>query len=448
MEAPFSKSLFSPALLEAVSRLEEAGYEAYLVGGALRDLLLGKEASDFDVTTSANLGEIRRVFDKEKKICPNGEKHGTITIRLQHENIEISSFRHEESEEATLENDLHHRDLTINSLVYGKEGLIDLVGAKKDLEAKIIRFNEPMDRVVKEDPLRLLRALRFHATLGFEVEEESAKVINRYAPLLKNVSKERVNRELQDILLADDIEDLLLTYKEVFFEIFPILRKMDGYDQNSPWHANDLYTHTVHVVKDTKSSLILRIAALFHDIGKLYTRTEGIKEGKPISHYYGHPAVSARKARDILLGQKLLISHIPEIYFYIFEHDRRVSPNRKSVAKFLYELSKIYGREEIYERAEDFFNLQNADRIDHIGVIPFFPEQCLQIIRTMLDEQVPLRERELAINGKDLERIGFIKEGISKAKTRTLFAVMEGRIPNEKEDLLAYGRALYKSGLR
>ena len=446
-----SPRFFNPFISESarlvLDRLKEAGYESYVVGGAVRDVLLGHQPKDFDIATSAKIDEIRRVFEGEKLICPTGEKHGTITVRLNEENVEITTFKAGEGEEASLISDLSRRDITINSMAFGEGGLIDIMGSKEDLDNKIIRFNSPMDRTIEDDPLRMLRALRFHVTLGFTIDEESKSAIIRNAYKISRVAEERVNKELLTIMLASDIEALLFDYKELFFTIFPVLREMDGYDQNSPWHKHDLYTHTVHVVSKTKRDILLRFAALFHDVGKLYSRTEGIIDGVVISHYYGHPFVSEKIAKELFTKRKLLIGELSKILFLIREHDRKVMPTRKSVSKFLYELNKVF-KENPLENLELFLSLQEADHIDHALPIESHPEECLKIAREILDEGLPIEERGLSISGDEIRAIGFKKEGIAEAKKRALLAVMEGRIKNENEPLRNYISALYKSGLR
>lgn len=429
---------------EAIAVLRRHGYEAFLVGGAVRDFLLGMEPKDFDLATNATVEQIKKVFEERKIICQNGERHGTVSVRIVHATIEISTYRHETEEEISLENDLKHRDLTIDSLAYADKQVVDCVGGYEDLQRRILRFNNGK-KTILEDPLRILRLLRMHAKLGFDIEEESGLLAIQNASLLKGVATERVDSEMKTILLSGDIRELLLRYKALFFAAFPSLSIMDCYEQNNPHHQHDLWTHTAYVVSNAKPELCLRMAALFHDIGKPESRIEKPNaEGVMIAHYYGHELVSARKAKEILKARHYDNLLTKLICLYIEHHDRRVAPTRKSVGKLLLCLRQGYPGDP-YETMKGLFNLQDADASDHLGISESHHEECLAIAKKLKEERVPLDVDQLAISGNDLQGMGLAGEQIGIAKKKVLERVVFGMIPNERLAELDYVRILIKA---
>ena len=288
------KELFNvPEYIKAIQeRLIKNEYECYLVGGCVRDTLLGLDVKDYDLTTNCDSSTLKSIFADYSIINNNGEKHNTITLHIGDENVEITSYKHNADEENSIDNDLMHRDLTINAMAYS-DRIVDLVGGYDDLKNKIIRApGSPVDRI-KEDPLRILRALRFASRLGFEIEEETSIAIHENKELLNNVSSERIKSELDGILAGDNVKKVLNEYKDVIFTIIPELKVTDGFDQKNPYHANTLYEHIVNVCSNvyakndaSKNAVILtRTAALLHDIAKpnCFTLDEN-----GIGHFYCH----------------------------------------------------------------------------------------------------------------------------------------------------------------
>ena len=293
---------------EVIKKLNNANFKGYVVGGTCRDHILNRPVTDVDVTTNATPEQILEVF-KEYKIYETGLKHGTVTVNVDGEMIEITTFRKDGDYLNNrrpvvvefvddLKEDLLRRDFTINAICYNEEeGFIDLFGGLEDCKNKIIRAVGNADDRFCEDALRILRALRFCSTLSFKIEEKTSKAIIKNRHLLNNISKERIYVELTKILLGDNVEQVLLEYKQVFFTLFPSLEKCDGFDQKSKFHAYDVFTHIVKSVALAEKDKNVRLALLFHDIEKPSCFSI---DDNGVGHFYGHQEKSANLAREIL----------------------------------------------------------------------------------------------------------------------------------------------------
>ena len=326
----------SVAASSVMQVLRDHGYEAYIVGGAVRDYLLGKSPHDYDVSTSASVAQIRACFPHEHIIENNGEKHGTVTVRIEGENIEITEFRHAPHETPSIKVDLRHRDLTINAIAYDGTSIIDPCGGLDALGRRILTMGPNPESVIAEDPLRILRVLRFQAVLGFDVDKPTAAAIKRNATMLRGVAKERILAELRHILIDSNIGTRMEEYPEIFTTLFPDLLPTVGFDQHTPWHAHTLYVHIAHVTQNTVADFISRFAALLHDNGKVDTcMREDKPDGTYVCHFYGHPLVSAYMAKPVLSEYRVPQKEAAQILFLIEQHDRTISPNRKSVRKAL-----------------------------------------------------------------------------------------------------------------
>ncbi len=246
-------------------KLNHHGYECYLVGGCVRDSILSLDIKDYDLATNCNAEIIKDIFKDCLIVNNNGQKHNTITIHINHKNVEITSYKHDDFEENTIEVDLSHRDLTMNALAYS-DHLVDLYGGVNDIHHQVIRMvNHPFDRI-NEDPLRILRALRFSSKYGFTIEEETKKAILSTYTKLNGVSGERIKAELDEILLGKNASNILNDYHDIIFQIIPELKATYEYDQKNPYHKNTLYQHLINTVVNTSNNSIVRMAALLHDI--------------------------------------------------------------------------------------------------------------------------------------------------------------------------------------
>ena len=285
----------------ALARLHDAGYEAYIVGGCVRDRIMGREPKDYDITTSALPEQTAAVFAGER-IIETGMKHGTVTVLLDGEPLEITTFRidgtysdsrHPDAVTFTpsLREDLARRDFTMNAMAYSSEtGLVDPFGGQADIAAKYIRCVGDPDLRFREDALRILRALRFSSVLGFPIEPETDGAARYLCLLLKKISAERVFSELKQLLCGPDVRRVLLDYAGVLGAVLPEILPMQGFDQRNPHHCYDILEHTAAAVEAMPPEPALRLAALLHDVGKpecFFTDEDGV------GHFYGHPKAGA-----------------------------------------------------------------------------------------------------------------------------------------------------------
>lgn len=407
--------LFIPRYVENILyRLEKFGYEAFIVGGSVRDLILGKEPADFDITTNAKPEEIEEIF-KEYKTILVGKEYGTVVVVQDEGNIEVTTYRLEAeyldgrkpskvyfSDE--IEEDLSRRDFTINAMAYNKsKGLIDLFSGQKDLENKLIKtVGNPIERF-EEDHLRILRAIRFATQLGFYIEEETKNSCTQMGYLLKKISAERIREELFKILLSDRpsygirlMEDL-----DILEIIIPELKETVGFDQKNPHHEKDVFEHILCVVDHTPPVLEIRLAALFHDIGKPHTLTID-EEG--IGHFYGHDKLGVKMSRDILKRLRCPNEMIDDVANLIKEHMTHHADLKDKGLKRL--ISRV-GKDKIFHLIE----LQKADKkCSNRNVdIGFLFERERQIQR-ILDRNEPYEKKQLEISGYDIINLGY-KEG-------------------------------------
>ena len=423
-------------LTDAMAALRDHGYQCFLVGGAVRDLLLGETPKDYDLATNASVFQIEAVFQSDKKINGNGRKHGTVTVRIAKNNIEISTFRHEGEEPSTIESDLNHRDLTVNAIAYDGERLVDPLGGLVDLQQGVLRMALDADSTIKEDPLRILRALRFHAKYGFAIEANTSVAMKKLYPLLENVANERIATELRTILLAPDIKDVLLEYQDIFAFLFPPLKPTIGFDQHNHWHAHELYVHIAHVVGGTKPEFLTRLAALLHDNGKVDTVSIENRDGEIIYHFPYHPIVSEQLAEPWLREYRFTNIEVPIVLFLIKFHDSKIATTTKSVRRFLAHCSSVQGIEPI-KLLEMLLDIQQSDHADHTKLVPIPSDEILSIARNIIEGKEAFSIKDLAINGNDVMALGFTGKGIGVALRYALEQVLSENVPNEKDALLA-----------
>ena len=416
-------------VIDIQNRLKSHNYECYLVGGCVRDAILGNKIKDYDLNTNCDLETIKEIFNDYPIINNNGEKHQTITLHVLGDNVEITSYKHLEGEPNTLLFDLSHRDITINAMAYD-ENIIDYYGGLEDLNNKIIRcVGNPFDRIT-EDPLRILRILRFSSKLDFKIEELTANTIHQMYHLLNNISKERIKTELDGILVGKNVKSILNEYNDVLFEIIPELKPTFGFKQHNPYHVNDVYNHTINVCSNCKQNQILRTAALLHDIGKpkCFTMDEN-----NIGHFYGHPIVSHDMAVDILKRLKYSNEEIQKITYLIKYHDSTIQVNKKSIRKNFSNTPN---------HNEDLFmllmELKNADSSDHTITNKIDLNTVKDILNQIKDENECLKVTDLDINGYDLMDLGYSGKEIKEKLNFLLEAVLEEKILNNKEKLIKY----------
>lgn len=426
--------------------LEQSGFKSYAVGGCVRDSLMGKTPDDWDMTTSSTPEQTMEVF-KDFRVIPTGLKHGTVTVIIDGNNIEITTMRvdgeyHDNRRPESvcftteIEQDLSRRDFTVNAMAYNHtDGLVDIFGGQDDLKKKIIRCVGNPDKRFNEDALRIIRAIRFASVLDFEIDKDTAESIRENVLLLNNVAKERIRVELTKLLCGTAVERILTDYKEVFFNIIPELRILDGFRQDTPYHIYDVWTHTVKVVANIRNSPELRVAALLHDIAKPGCFTTD-KNG--IAHFKGHPELSAEKSKEILKALRFSNSFIETVYNIIFLHDMYPDGNKTTVARFC---SK-YSPDTIRLTLE-------LMRGDTAGKNPEFAAEQLNsynLAETQIDEIIEsklcLKISDLDINGEDIKAAGFRGKEIGNVLNTILELVIEEQITNQKKILLDAVRKL------
>lgn len=422
---------------KALEILHSSGHEAYIVGGSVRDMIMGLKANDFDITTSATPDEIKQAFDGYYTV-DTGIKHGTITFVYEKEPIEITTYRidgeykdsrHPESVEFTknLSNDLSRRDFTMNALVYNDdEGIIDLYGGQKDIENKVIKaIGDPKKRF-EEDALRILRGVRFASQLGFEIEENTKKAMIECAPLLHNISSERINVEISKFLLGKNVKKALLDYYEIIGEIIPEIKQMHGFNQNNKYHIYDILEHTAVSIESIAPVLHLRLTMLFHDTGK--PKTYSVDE-KGQGHFYGHAKISTEIAEGFLNKYRYDNATKEKVLELVKIHDTPI------------ELDKIFIKKRMNRLGKDLFlDLLKVKRADNLAQNPEYCwldklDKFEEIAREIIEENC-FSLSSLRINGNDLIALEFKGKEIGETLNTLLLEVIEEKIPNERETLI------------
>ncbi|MBR0405047.1 MAG: HD domain-containing protein [Eggerthellaceae bacterium] len=435
-----------PLSVRAVmEQLRAAGYESFIVGGCVRDALLGLEPHDWDMTTNATPDQMKEAVSFHS--IDTGLKHGTITFVVEHEPIEVTTYRiesmysdgrHPDSVEfaAALDEDLSRRDFTVNAMAWSDElGVVDPFGGVVDLENKVLRCVGDANERFSEDGLRVMRALRFASVYGFSVDEATALAAHNRKQMLSAVSEERICTELTKMMAAPDGEHLALIIKQfsdVMFQIMPELAPTYGLDQENPHHDRDCWTHMVDVMAQVEPDLVLRLAALLHDAGKPACKMKG-EDG--VAHYSGHAEEGARIAEGLLRRLKFPRRVVEEVVFLVEQHDKWPSPTAKSARRFLARC----GDEEL---ARKLLALMKADRRSHapesVSEKADELEEFGALVEAALAEDAAFTVNDLEISGRDLLMRGW-KEGpaLGDELQRLFDLVLSGSIPNEREALLS-----------
>lgn len=394
-----------------LNNLNSKGFSAYIVGGAVRSAVLGVEPIDFDIATSAKPKEIQSIFKNTINI---GIKHGTVGVIIDNKIYEVTTFRTEGSykdfrrpENVSFVDDLHldlsRRDFTVNAMAYSpKAGIIDPFGGINDIKSKTIKTVGDPNKRFYEDALRMLRAIRFCAVLDFSLEKNTLDAIKNNSALIKNISAERIHQELEKILLSDRPGYIsLLKTTNLLDYIIPELSKCFDTPQNNLYHTADVGTHSIMAVENAPKNSILRWAALLHDIGKLYTKSED-KKGE--HHFYNHPICSYDSARKILNNLKFSNKQKANILTLIKYHDYTITPTPKSVKKAV----RLVGKDLFLPLLE----LKRADCLSHNPKLIKNGIELLDEIKkiyiTIINAKDAIDKSDLAIDGHDLIAAGFL----------------------------------------
>ena len=423
-----------------LNELTSNGFEAFIVGGCVRDSLMGNKPHDYDITTNASVDQMKECF-RNYRLIETGVKHGTLTVALNHNNYEITTYRIDSEYEdhrhpdsvtftADLKEDLARRDFTVNAMAYNEEsGLIDLYDGQKDLKAGIIRCVGDPEKRFEEDALRILRALRFASRFSFTIEENTEKALFEKAPLLSYVSIERIQNEFTEILLSENADHYLDRYIDVICVFLPELEIMLNFDQNNIHHNLDLWHHTLSVVRHCNPDKALRWAALLHDLGKYYTVNIGSDNQY---HFFNHPEVSAKKTLYILKRMKMDTRTTNEIYYYVLYHDYPIT-SKRTVKRLLNCMD--------YDHLYQLVNLKLADNLSQSPQFfrgeKYFTDM-INLINEVRDNNEAYRVTDLAVYGQDLMEFGYRGQEIGNKLTELLELVVNEEITNDRETLMWY----------
>lgn len=425
-----------------LNALHTKGFEAYPVGGCVRDSLLGHSPKDWDVTTSAPPSEVKNCF-ADYHVIETGIKHGTVTVLVDALPVEVTTFRidghysdgrHPDSVSfsTSLKDDLGRRDFTVNAMAYSVEsGVIDLYGGQKDLLQRQIRCVGDADRRFQEDGLRILRALRFASVLGFSIEPDTARSILENRALLDRIAKERIQAEFTKLLCGRNAALILRHFREVIARFIPEILPTFDFEQHSPYHNFDIWEHTLHCVDAVDPDPVLRLTMFFHDIGKPNCFTLG-DDG--IGHFYGHAQFSEKMASTVLERLRYDRKTRTEVTELIRMHDTPLPSDERLMSRCL----RRYG--ELTVRM--LLKVQEADaagKDPDIQANRSYFQNVRQVLQVICVKNKCFTLHDLAIKGEDLIELG-IPEGpeIGRVLNTLLDAVLDEKCDNTREALTQY----------
>lgn len=435
-----------PCALEALAVLEADGYESWVVGGYVRDALLDRPSVDIDIATAAHWQDVQRAFEAcGHRTHETGTAHGTLTVIVDEQALEITTFRSDGayadarhpkqvSFVRTIREDLARRDFTMNALAYHPaRGLFDPYGGYADLQAGVIRAVGDPNRRFSEDALRMLRACRFAAELGFAIDPATFEGMLANKGLLPRISIERVTHELQRLLLGAHAGDALVATAGVLAAVLPELVAMQGFEQRTPYHIYDVLEHTARVIDGVPPYPLVRWAALFHDMGKpaaFFTDEDGT------GHFYGHAAISAMLARGIMERLALSSAFITRVLVLVERHDDVIERTPKAVKRAL---SRLGGDTELFAALCDLKRGDARGQAPHcIGRVDE-TDELERILASIIAADEAFSLKKLALHGGDVIELG-VPQGpfVGRALAEALDAVIDERVANEPDALRAF----------
>lgn len=429
-----------------ITELEAAGYEAYAVGGCVRDSILGRTPDDWDITTSATPMQTKAVF---KRTIDTGIQHGTVTVMLEHEGFEVTTYRidgeYEDSRHPkevvftqNLVEDLKRRDFTINAMAYNDRcGIVDVFGGMADLESKIVRCVGNAKERFTEDALRMMRAVRFSAQLGFSIDADTEQAIMELAPNLVNISAERIQTELVKLLLSPNPDFIRKAYALGITRI--VLPELDiafETPQNNPHHMYTVGEHLMHCLLNTRADKCLRIAALLHDIGKPASKTTD-EEG--IDHFHGHVEIGEEMTVKILRRLKFDNDTITRVRIYIRYHDSQIEPGERAVRRAVSKIGEEYFSEVLELKRADCLAQSTYLREDKLDLL----DKISGLFEKIVEKRQCISLKSLEVSGSDLIKAG-VPQGkrIGEILNVLLEDVLEEPSHNTREYLLAKAKTL------
>jgi tRNA nucleotidyltransferase (CCA-adding enzyme) len=431
--------------------LEAAGYEAYLVGGCVRDLLRGTEPHDWDICTSALPWQTKACFP-DQNVVETGIQHGTVTVVIDGEGYEVTTYRVDGTYSdgrrpdsvqfvPHLEADLARRDFTMNAIAMDAAGrLRDPFGGAADLRENCLRCVGEPDLRFQEDGLRVMRALRFASTLGCTIEEKTSTAIHANREMLRHVAAERIHVELSKLLVGADAGQMLRTYPDVFCVFWPELAPLVTMEQNNPWHCYGGWEHTIHAVEAVRPDVVLRLTMLLHDIGKPATKTT---DEHGIDHFYDHAQRGAELAQGMTRRLKFDRDTCGRVTTLVKNHGVVFSPHPKAIRRLLHKFG-----------AENFYLLLEVSRADSMGQAREKVKDRLaelERVKAIADELIAQQTcfslKDLAVSGQDVLAAG-ISPGpeVGAILNALLEQVMAEELPNERGALLQAVKAQARLG--
>ncbi len=429
-----------------IEKLESAGFEGYAVGGCVRDSLLGREPKDWDVTTNATPIEVKSLF---RRTVDTGIEHGTVTVMLGSIGYEVTTYRidgkyddgrHPNTVTFTpnLKEDLLRRDFTINAMAYSDStGLVDMYDGQRDLENKIIRCVGDARQRFSEDALRMMRAVRFSAQLGFDIEAETYAAIKILAPDLKKISAERIYAEMIKTLTSPNPMHFARFYETGMSKVFlPEFDKIMECEQNNPHHCYTVGGHTLHGINEVKPDASLRLAALFHDIAKPECKTT---DDEGVDHFKKHPEVGARMSSEILKRLKSDNNTIDLVKRLVKWHDVRPVEDIKSVRRVVAKVGAEHFEALLELQEADIYGQSDFQRTEKLNRINY----CKRFYSQIVAENQCLKLKDMAIKGADLIAIG-VEKGprMGDILNACLEHVIEDPTCNTREYLIGYVQEL------
>ena len=433
---------FSEVEIKILNKLNKCG-KGYIVGGAIRDILLELKPKDVDFATNLSYETLKTLFS-EYTPKETGKSFGVLRIRINNIDYEIAKFREDiygkekkVSFVDDIRNDLARRDFTINAMAYNqKEGIVDLYNGQKDIENKVINFIGNAEERIIEDPLRVLRAFRFMSRLNFSLSENTIEAIKNQKFLLKNIPEEKITMEFSKLLLGDNIKNTLTLMKDtgVLELIIPEFKATYNFNQCNPHHNLDLFNHIINVVSKVPADLELRYSALLHDIAKPVVQTF---DEKGIAHYKTHEIVGADMARDILARMKLPVKLIDTVVEIIKKHMVLYKDiTDKKFNKLLSEMG--------YDNLLRLIEHSIADNSSKNNEVVSTENDLHERLKRAVEKQMQVTVNDLAVNGKDLIELGFTGKEIGEIKKELLDKYLSEEIQNEKEEMVEYVKEKYK----
>ncbi|WNX86664.1 HD domain-containing protein [Agathobaculum sp. NTUH-O15-33] len=429
-------------VLRALQKLEARGYEAWAVGGCVRDSLRGRRPHDYDLCTAASPAEMREVFAGER-VLDTGAKHGTLTVLTDSGPVEITAFRIEGAysdgrrpdevrfvREVTA--DLARRDFTVNAMAWHPErGLCDPFGGQADLKNGLLRAVGDPDARFAEDALRILRAVRFAAKTGFTVQRDTAHAMRRQRHRLNQIAHERVREELTRLLCGRFVCRALMAFSDVLIEVLPELAPMPGCAQQNPHHLYNVWEHSVLAVGQVPAEPVLRLSALLHDCGKPACKTV---DENGVGHFYGHPAVSRVLAEQIVRRLRFSKDEAESVLFLVEHHDRPLGDSDKLIRRRLAQIGE--------KRFRELLMIKKGDAVGQ-GTHPEDVAALLEterLLENVLAAEACFSLRQLAVKGNDMIALGLAGPAVGDMLDALLGAVIDGFVPNERNALLFWAR--------